>query len=283
MNKRRETMGWSMVIVAAIALGLVVVWAAIMLAFSRLNLAPLYFDAAPYRQDDYSAEGVDVARLNPLDPALEQEVIFEDLARSSPVPKIKSTAPTNTPLPKPTNTHLPLPTSTSQPAPTNTSVAPSPKPTNTHLPLPTSTSQPAPTNTSAVPGLTHTPRPSHTPPFHTPRPSHTPPFHTPRPSHTPGSSHTPEAPRISNSYVKWGGSVTNLLPTLVDRLNRIIKADKTVANLLHELEKNLLLKIAIYPGLDLLDASCKFNPSQDGVSVSVGFICIPAIFTAPGD
>jgi hypothetical protein len=272
MNKRRETMGWSMVIVAAIALGLVVVWAAIMLAFSRLNLAPLYFDAAPYRQDDYSAEGVDVARLNPLDPALEQEVIFEDLARSSPVPKIKSTAPTNTPLPKPTNTHLPLPTSTSQPAPTNTSVAPSPKPTNTHLPLPTSTSQPAPTNTSAVPGLTHTPRPSHTPPFH-----------TPRPSHTPGSSHTPEAPRISNSYVKWGGSVTNLLPTLVDRLNRIIKADKTVANLLHELEKNLLLKIAIYPGLDLLDASCKFNPSQDGVSVSVGFICIPAIFTAPGD
>jgi hypothetical protein len=77
--------------------------------------------------------------------------------------------------------------------------------------------------------------------------------------------------------------VTNLLPTLVDRLNRIIKADKTVANLLHELEKNLLLKIAIYPGLDLLDASCKFNPSQDGVSVSVGFICIPAIFTAPGD
>jgi hypothetical protein len=283
MNKRRETMGWSMVIVAAIALGLVVVWAAIMLAFSRLNLAPLYFDAAPYRQDDYSAEGVDVARLNPLDPALEQEVIFEDLARSSPVPNIKSTAPTNTPLPKPTNTHLPLPTSTSQPAPTNTSVAPSPKPTNTHLPLPTSTSQPAPTNTSAVPGLTHTPRPSHTPPFHTPRPSHTPPFHTPRPSHTPGSSHTPEAPRISNSYVKWGGSVTNLLPTLVDRLNRIIKADKTVANLLHELEKNLLLKIAIYPGLDLLDASCKFNPSQDGVSVSVGFICIPAIFTAPGD
>ena len=39
--------------------------------------------------------------------------------------------------------------------------------------------------------------------------------------------------------------------------------------------------------LDLLDASGKFNPRQDGVkdslSVGLGFTCVPATFTTPGD
>ena len=106
---------------------------------------------------------------------------------------------------------------------------------------------------------------------------------------------------------KLGGGVTvdefraKLLPALADSLTRIIKADTGAANTLlqafdadhnatitlQELENNLLLKIAISPDLDLLDASGKFNPRQDGVkdslSVGLGFTCVPATFTAPGD
>jgi hypothetical protein len=106
---------------------------------------------------------------------------------------------------------------------------------------------------------------------------------------------------------KLGGGIaveefrTKLLPALADGLNRIIQADKTVANILlqafdanqdatitpEELENNFLLKIAISPDLDLLDASGQFNPGQDGVkdslSVGLGFTCVPATFSAPGE
>ena len=106
---------------------------------------------------------------------------------------------------------------------------------------------------------------------------------------------------------KLGGGVTveefrgKLLPSIADGLNQIIKVDKAVANTLlqvfdadrngtitvQELENNPLLMIAISPDLDLLDASGKFNPGQDGVkdsySVGLGFTCVPAAFTAPGN
>jgi hypothetical protein len=106
---------------------------------------------------------------------------------------------------------------------------------------------------------------------------------------------------------KLGGGVTveefrsKLLPAIADGLNQIIKENKAVANTLlpifdsdhngtitiQELENNPLLMIAVSPDLDLLDASGKFNPGQDGVkdsySVGLGFTCVPATFTAPGD
>src|SRR5438128_456292 len=85
MNTRREAILWSIAIAAAIALGLAVVWVAIVLAFSRPNLAPLYFASAPYRQDDYSADDTNAAQISPLDPALEQEAIREDQARGNPL------------------------------------------------------------------------------------------------------------------------------------------------------------------------------------------------------
>jgi hypothetical protein len=48
-----------------------------------------------------------------------------------------------------------------------------------------------------------------------------------------------------------------------------------------------VLMVAGSPDLDLLDASGKFNPGQDGVkdsySMGLGFTCVPAKFTAPGD
>jgi hypothetical protein len=90
-----------------------------------------------------------------------------------------------------------------------------------------------------------------------------------------------------------------LLPAIAGGLNEIINADKTGANLLlqtfdsdqngtitaQELENNPVLMIAISPDLDLLDASGKFNPSQDGVkdsySLGLGFTCVPATFAAP--
>ena len=77
------------------------------------------------------------------------------------------------------------------------------------------------------------------------------------------------------------------------------KADKNVANTVlplldsdgngtitvAEFESNPLLMMAVSPDLDLLDASGKFNPNQDGVkdsySMGLGFTCAPAIFTAP--
>ena len=106
---------------------------------------------------------------------------------------------------------------------------------------------------------------------------------------------------------KLGGGVTvdefrsKLLPALVAGLNQIINTSKTAATPLlqifdsdhngtitvQELENNPLVMLAISPDLDLLDASGKFNPGQDGVkdsySVGLGFTCAPATFTAPGD
>lgn len=106
---------------------------------------------------------------------------------------------------------------------------------------------------------------------------------------------------------KLGGGVTvddfrgNLLPAIAIGLNQVITTDQDAANTLlsifdadhdgtittQELENNPLLMIAISPDLDLLDASGKFNPGQDGVkdsySVGLGFTCVPAAFTAPVD
>jgi hypothetical protein len=104
---------------------------------------------------------------------------------------------------------------------------------------------------------------------------------------------------------KLGGGVTvdefrgKLLPAIADGLNKFIKANNAMANTIlqafdsdkngsisvQELENNPLLMLVISPDLDLLDASGKFNPGQDGVkdsySVGLGFTCAPANFTAP--
>jgi hypothetical protein len=106
---------------------------------------------------------------------------------------------------------------------------------------------------------------------------------------------------------KLGGGVTvdefrgKLLPAMADGLNKITKTNNAMASTIlqafdsdqngtitvQELENNPLLMIAISPDLDLLDASGKFNPGQDGVkdaySVGLGFTCVSAVFTAPGD
>jgi len=104
---------------------------------------------------------------------------------------------------------------------------------------------------------------------------------------------------------KVGGGVTvdefrsKLLPAIASGLNQIIKLDSTMANTIlpvfdsdrdgaitaKELENNALLMLAASPDLDLLDASGKFNPGQDGVkdsySIGLGFTCVPASFSAP--
>jgi len=106
---------------------------------------------------------------------------------------------------------------------------------------------------------------------------------------------------------KLGGGLSvdefrgRLLPAIADGLNQTIKADKAAADAIlpvldsnhdgtitvQELENNPVLLLAISPDLDLLDASGKFNPGQDGVkdaySVGLGFTCVPAAFSAPGD
>ena len=106
---------------------------------------------------------------------------------------------------------------------------------------------------------------------------------------------------------KLGGAVTvdefrsKLLPAVADGLNGIIKTDPAAATPLlqaldsnqngaisiQELENNPFLTVAASPDLDLLDASGKFNPRQDGAkdsySVGLGFSCVPGIFTAPRD
>ncbi len=99
-----------------------------------------------------------------------------------------------------------------------------------------------------------------------------------------------------------------LLPALADGLDRVVTSDtgcpaacgslsKTLLQAFDanqdggisqaEIENNILLKLAISPDLDLLDASGQFNPRQDGkkdsFSVGLGFTCVPAGFTAPGD
>jgi hypothetical protein len=94
---------------------------------------------------------------------------------------------------------------------------------------------------------------------------------------------------------------SKLLPAIVDGLNGIVKTDKAAATPLlqgldtdhngiisiQELENNPVLMVAGSPDLDLLDASGKFNPGHDGVkdsySMGLGFTCVPAKFTAPGD
>lgn len=104
---------------------------------------------------------------------------------------------------------------------------------------------------------------------------------------------------------KLGGGVTveefsgKLLPAIADGFNQIVKVDKAAANTLlpvfdsdhngtitsQELETNPLLMLAVSPDLDMLDASGKVNPGQDGVkdsySVGLGFTCVPATFIAP--
>lgn len=106
---------------------------------------------------------------------------------------------------------------------------------------------------------------------------------------------------------KLGGGVTveefhsRLLPAIADGFNQIIKtnniaetpllqafdSDKDGTITAQELEKNPILMIAVSPDLDLLDASGKFNPGQDGVkdsySIGLGFTCVPAAFVVPGD
>jgi hypothetical protein len=104
---------------------------------------------------------------------------------------------------------------------------------------------------------------------------------------------------------KLGGGVTvdefrsKLLPAIAEGLNGIRKLNNPEANNFlktfdtdnngtisaQELETNPVLMIAISPDMDLLDASGKFNPGQDGVkdsySLGLGFTCVPATFTAP--
>jgi hypothetical protein len=106
---------------------------------------------------------------------------------------------------------------------------------------------------------------------------------------------------------KLGGGVTDeefqskLLPAIAGGLNLLITSNKAGASTLlqtfdsdksgtitaQEIENNRLLMLMISPDLDLLDASRKFNPNQDGVkdsySLGLGFTCVPAIFTVPGN
>lgn len=106
---------------------------------------------------------------------------------------------------------------------------------------------------------------------------------------------------------KLGGGITveefrgKMLPALADGLNQIIASDSTAANTIlqafdadkdkiittEELEKNIILMIAISPDLDLLDSSGAFNPGQDGVkdsySIGLGFTCVPSSFISPID
>jgi hypothetical protein len=173
MNVRREAILWSITIISAIALGLIVVWAAIVLAFRRPNQVALYYSVAPYRQDDYSAESLDTPRLNPLDPNLEQEAILEDEARDALILDFNQltladqVSPSTTPaanIPVLTSTNLPvvISTSTSMPAPANTSVPPrpenSPQPTQPDKPG-KPTQPPTPDKPDKPPKPTDAPKP----------------------------------------------------------------------------------------------------------------------------
>jgi hypothetical protein len=106
---------------------------------------------------------------------------------------------------------------------------------------------------------------------------------------------------------KLGGGVAleefrdKLLPAIVSGLNQIIKTDQNASNTIlpvfdsdnngtitvQELENNPVLMMAVSPDLDLLDASGKFSPGQDGVkdsySIGLGFTCVPVIFNMPKD
>jgi len=70
-------------------------------------------------------------------------------------------------------------------------------------------------------------------------------------------------------------------------LLQVLDTDKNGTVTVDELKGNLLLNAAISPDLDLLDASGKFNPRQDGVkdalSLGLGFSCVAAGFSAPAN
>lgn len=202
MSARREALIWSIVITLAIALGLVVVWAAIMLAFARPNLAPLYYVPAPYNQDDYSPEDVNAAYFSPLDEALEEEALREDQARDgifTPVPFNENPTATAT-RGKTAQPASPEPTQTLQRPLTNT---PQLIITNSSTPVSTNTQQLSLTITS-TPSLVNTARPSSTPEpsntrVTTPKPSKTPmdtlqPPNTPKPPATHKPPNTPQPP-----------------------------------------------------------------------------------------
>ena len=211
MNIKREAILWSMMIATAVMLGLIVVSGAIVLAFHQTVLAPLYFVAAPYYQDDYSAEGVDAVRFHPLDPALEQEALQEDSRRAKlgtpmsyptlqhlPSPTMIRSTPRKQPLSTstaaaPTRTMFPVQTSTSGPVPTNTLF---PAQTNTLVQLPSATATQGSTST-AFPVLTNTPNASNTPfsPSNTPKsPNTQKPPNTPKPPNTQKPPNTPQPP-----------------------------------------------------------------------------------------
>lgn len=104
---------------------------------------------------------------------------------------------------------------------------------------------------------------------------------------------------------KLGGGITvsefreKVLPKLVEGLNSVVAADKELGPSilsvfdtdqngsvsLDELQNNIIIQLATSPDLDLLDASGKFNPRQDGVkdtmSIGMGFACAAANFDAP--
>ena len=170
MNVRHEAILWGLAVAVAIALGLVVVRGAITVAFSQPNLAPLYFSAIPYRQDDYSTENELAVRLNPLDPSLEQEAILEDQARSRLVlnDTYRLRGADHYALPTPINT-LPILTkespSATMPAHTAT-IIPSPSgiPAPINSATKTATDAPAPTAAATpTPAATRTPQPTNTP------------------------------------------------------------------------------------------------------------------------
>jgi hypothetical protein len=158
MSTQREAVLWGLAIATAMALGLIVVWSAIELAFSRPTLAPLYFSVTRYRQDDYSIESEDAALLSPLEPGLEQEVIIEDLARGNLALKVNYLNIADQPArtdPVRLATITPSPESTHSSAPAATNV-PELTTTNTPLRAPTNTLRPAATQTPA-PGPTDKP------------------------------------------------------------------------------------------------------------------------------
>lgn len=104
---------------------------------------------------------------------------------------------------------------------------------------------------------------------------------------------------------KLGGGITvtefreKVLPNLANGLNRVVAADKDLGPTIlsvfdtdqngsvsvDELQNNIIIQLATSPDLDLLDASGKFNPRQDGVkdtmSIGLGFTCVTANFDEP--
>ena len=191
MNKKREAILWSMMVTISVVLGLIVVWGAVVLAFRQTVLAPLYFVAAPYHQDDYSAEGVNAVRFNRLDPALEQEALREDSMRDRLTASVAA-SPTLQHQSSPTKIRS---TPSKQPPATSTRMA-----TRTIFPLYTKTSRPVSThiNLPSRTVVTNTPKASKTPlpPPNTQKPPDTPkpPPNTQKPPNTPPPPNTRKPP-----------------------------------------------------------------------------------------